>query len=195
MHPSPKMRVLMVPIPEKLGVPMAPPKGHPPPPPSPQITQSPISAAGRIGNKREGVQMLRGGPKGSHRGRTARGQRSPRGGDTAPGRFRGGGSLGPPLPKGAEARSTPTPPPWWPPVRQGHRAAPRAAAPADHAPFVGPSGPLRSYQSGPTCRLRPRRHLGRGRGLVCVGGGGGVGGQAGPPRLFPRGTGLAAPPR
>lgn len=62
MHPSPKMRVLMVPIPQKLGVPMAPPKGHPPPP-SPQITQSPISAAGRIGNKREGVQMLRGVPK------------------------------------------------------------------------------------------------------------------------------------
>ena len=36
---------------------------------------------------------------------------------------------------------------------------------------MGPSGPLRSYQSGPTCRLRPRRHLGRRRGLVCVGGG------------------------
>ena len=31
MHPSPKMRVLMVPIPQKLGVPMAPPRVTPPP--------------------------------------------------------------------------------------------------------------------------------------------------------------------
>ena len=112
--------------------------------------------------------------RGSHRARMAGrgGQRSPRGITQPRGRGRGGGSSGPPpLPKGAAARSTPTPPPWWPPVRQGHRAAPRAAAPAGHAPSWGPSGPLRRYQSGPTCRPRPRRHLGKGRGLL---GGGGV---------------------
>ena len=63
MHPSPKMRVLMVPIPQNWGSRWPPPRVTPPPPPSPQITQSPISAAGRIGNKREGVQMLRGVPK------------------------------------------------------------------------------------------------------------------------------------